>query len=931
MHISLDSALGRQRRLNSVGESVFQIAPNAAAGYSLRSLTGGDPAVVRVRRESDNAERDFNASGVSSGELVNWVNQQITPPLDLRELTATGRDGPIIDAAAAYSLRNLSDSYTGNVVEVRRNTDGALKDFKASEVTDGTLEAWVNTSFANALPLDTASGAAAAYSLRNLSTGYTGNVVDVRRSSDDAEDSFTAAEVADGTMVAWVNTDVDKLDLQAGSLDAFITNETATGFDFSVNNVGSNKFKNLLSAADTTAGTYTATLDVVLNSGSLTGCNLFHESSGSAVVTPLTEGANSISLTPDANTSLFFYILGTAVADVSITNITLTQTSADGTVSQWYDQSGNDNHATQGTDASQPKIVSAGSLLNEIKFDGADDVLNFTEIDFSTNSWMLSAVVDWDGSVSPIVGGSTTQWSLQVATSDNFSSRATNDSTIHNFDPTSSIATGDGLFTVQRSSDVLSGYYDGVLDDAAPAITAASEFKADKIGQRGSLYGSSGVKEIIIYETDQSDKRIAIEENIGSNYGITVTSSKDGTVSTWYDQSTTAGTPNANHAVQATPASQPKIVDAGSLVTGGLDFDGTDDFFDITPISTSSTALSTFIFGDAQPSVFSYPIGNNNNAGIGVSSTQFRYNLISGTPILEDWPSTLSGQNLYTFIHDGTTGIPNTSGYRNGAIGSQTSATQGAAPSDFIRYIGTRNQVQDFVGVIGELIIYNSDQTDNRTALEANIGEVYSIAGIPAYDDTVNGFVESWYDQSGNGNDAVQETAGNQPKIVDGGVLVSGGIDFNGAQELGKSSPSGFSGKEQSYFVKFTPTSTIGYVVELEGGIGAARSLSVEPYLRFNVATQDYDSTILSGDSLLSMVCPNTPTTIDGYDLYYQGSLLTPDSLSGGVLAGVTSGAINIGSGIYVGRISEVIVYNSDQSANRAAIETNINNQYDIY
>ena len=43
MHVSLDSALGRQRRLNSVGESVLQIAPSAAAAYSLRSLTGGDP------------------------------------------------------------------------------------------------------------------------------------------------------------------------------------------------------------------------------------------------------------------------------------------------------------------------------------------------------------------------------------------------------------------------------------------------------------------------------------------------------------------------------------------------------------------------------------------------------------------------------------------------------------------------------------------------------------------------------------------------------------------------------------------------------------------------------------------------------------------------------------------------------------------------
>ena len=78
MHVSLDSALGRQRRLNSVGESVLQIAPSAAAAYSLRSLTGGDPKVVRVRRDTgggagDNDEQDFTASGISSGALVDFV------------------------------------------------------------------------------------------------------------------------------------------------------------------------------------------------------------------------------------------------------------------------------------------------------------------------------------------------------------------------------------------------------------------------------------------------------------------------------------------------------------------------------------------------------------------------------------------------------------------------------------------------------------------------------------------------------------------------------------------------------------------------------------------------------------------------------------------------------------------------------------------
>lgn len=51
--------------------------------------------------------------------------------------------------------------------------------------------------------LDLVPGAAAAYSLRSLSNTYTDPVVTVRRSSDDSEDSFTATEVSDGTLAAF--------------------------------------------------------------------------------------------------------------------------------------------------------------------------------------------------------------------------------------------------------------------------------------------------------------------------------------------------------------------------------------------------------------------------------------------------------------------------------------------------------------------------------------------------------------------------------------------------------------------------------------------------------------------------------------------------------------------------------------------------------
>ena len=72
MNISLDSALGRQRRLNQVGETITSIAAPAAA-YSLRSLTGGDPEVVNVRRSSDNNETKFTVSQINSGALASHI------------------------------------------------------------------------------------------------------------------------------------------------------------------------------------------------------------------------------------------------------------------------------------------------------------------------------------------------------------------------------------------------------------------------------------------------------------------------------------------------------------------------------------------------------------------------------------------------------------------------------------------------------------------------------------------------------------------------------------------------------------------------------------------------------------------------------------------------------------------------------------------
>jgi hypothetical protein len=66
--------------------------------------------------------------------------------------------------------------------------------------------------------------------------------------------------------------------------------------------------------------------------------------------------------------------------DLDTSSLTSFCSGTDGFVTTWYDQSGNGNNATQATAASQPKIVSSGSVITVngyrvIQYDGTDDNL----------------------------------------------------------------------------------------------------------------------------------------------------------------------------------------------------------------------------------------------------------------------------------------------------------------------------------------------------------------------------------------------------------------------------------------------------------------------------------------------------------------------------------------------------------------------------
>ena len=393
-------------------------------------------------------------------------------------------------------------------------------------------------------------------------------------------------------------------------------------------------------------------------------------------------------------------------------------------------------------------------------------------------------------------------------------------------------------------------------------------------------------------------------------------------VVTWYDQSG-----NSNDATQPTTASQPKIAEGGSLLEA-LEFDSTDDFLSLTnTVSFENLPLSMFSVQDAQPTHNHHTMGCANSRGVGVSGNTVQYFFTSSTATLT-FDSTISGLNLYSAIHDGTTDADNITAHRNGVANSSSSGSgMGQLNSSTVwTNIGVRANTNDFFhGTIKELIVFNSDQSANRFKIESNINNHYGL-----YNTAHDGFVETWYDQSGNGNDAVQTYKDYQPKIVDAGALVSGGILIGSGQHLSKHlSGTTFALNNASSFVLGAANGGQGV-----GALTTIHNLAVfsNPYRFSNTQGFRYGGESASSQprnqSIQIFTLIGGSTTAEGFanGTSYRSKTSSSSSYS--------NPSFKIGSysgNLITGKIQEVIIYDSDQSANRPAIEANINNQYSIY
>jgi len=436
------------------------------------------------------------------------------------------------------------------------------------------------------------------------------------------------------------------------------------------------------------------------------------------------------------------------------------------------------------------------------------------------------------------------------------------------------------------------------------------------------------------------------------------------TVSSWIDQSG-----NGNDAT-ATTARQPTIYTGGALVKEGgrlaLLLDGTDDGFNLSAIGAASSK-----FGFITHSV---------------DSSDTAWSLLAETTSTDVIPLAQSGSGsagvfgytMNNIYKDGSSVSPNT---RGDIYNAYTSAGQSLTALDFSGdAVGVLFNRSSFVmqGKAQEVVLYASDKSTDRTSIEENIGD-YFTQNTPLLDtysgaaaayslrlldstytgsairvrrssdnteqdigfnvfselDTVSltafagagdAFVKTWYDQSGNSNDATQTTTSAQPQIVSSGAVTTENgkpaLQFDGSAFAVNVSLTA----AQTQIMVTTPSSVSSKYITGDGNkhsiISGYSGSKIEMFNapRFTLATSP------TGLGLIEAYF-DANTYAGYYNATAEGSGTNANSSTTLTAIGAVNQTL---LNAYTGKMSEYILYSSDESSNRTNIESNIATFYDI-
>ena len=280
-----------------------------------------------------------------------------------------------------------------------------------------------------------------------------------------------------------------------------------------------------------------------------------------------------------------------------------------------------------------------------------------------------------------------------------------------------------GLGLGLQKSTKLGGFI-GLLD-LFPGAAAAYSLRKLRAAYSGSAVR---VRKEVSAVSSETDIGFLSDGSLDTATLLTFASDADGGdvfVVTWYDQSL------SNDATQSTGANQPKIVSGGSLVADvngkpALSLDGVNNFMTLT--LQLSTPLSLFaVINEDGTNSFPYVFGNSVGSlddilalGFIKSGTEVR-NFISGTNAYTD--ANYTGRHLWTSIIDSSNSFLG----KDGVLGTATNNAIGTSIRTQLNLFRSTAAITTMSGTAQELILYGSNQSANRTAIETNINTFYSI------------------------------------------------------------------------------------------------------------------------------------------------------------------------------------------------------------
>ena len=218
--------------------------------------------------------------------------------------------------------------------------------------------------------------------------------------------------------------------------------------------------------------------------------------------------------------------------------------------------------------------------------------------------------------------------------------------------------------------------------------------------------------------------------------------------------------------------------------------------------------------------------------------------------------------------------------------------------------------------------------SDNTTQAIGFVNNELDTATLESFCSGTDGFVTTWYDQSGNGNDATQASASAQPKIVSSGstILENGKatLEFDGSNRFNSSINLT---AEQSAIAVATKSTSQAYLTSDNLNHHAIISGFINGFESFNGPRFTITSSPTTTIGIISQFISSTFASF--YNQTAGATGTTSDTSATTILriGGYESNTIYD----YTGKITEMIFYSSDERANQSGIYTNINDFYSIY